>query len=186
MIRIVVFTMALIAVTVIDARAQMSMGSFKGYLTGHVGAITGEPVTNARLTTGASVAVQELLGWGAEIDFGHTSDALVGRQILDVNSYMVNASWVRPHGRVRPFVVAGAGVMQIDGCDFPCNRAARTYDLGLSAGGGAFLALHDMVAVRGDVRYFFAGADHPDLRRPENFHYWRISLGATLMWDILP
>jgi len=185
--RAMVFAVALIAVTAIDARAQMSMGSFKGYLTGHVGAITGGPLTNERLTAGVSVAVQEQLGWGAEIDFGHTGDALINnRQVLDINSYIVNASWVRPRGLVRPFAIAGAGVMQIDGCDFPCNRAARTYDLGLSAGAGAFLALHDSAGLRGDVRYFFAGADHPDLRRPDNIHYWRISFGATFMWDILP
>ena len=185
--RVMLWTVMMLALSAIDARAQMSMGSFKGYFTGHVGAITGDPLTNERLTAGVSVAVQEQLGWGAEIDFGHTGDALVeNRQVLDVNSYMVNASWVSPHGLVRPFAVAGAGVMQIDGCDFPCNRAARTYDLGLSAGGGAFLALHDMAGLRADVRYFFAGADHADLHRPDNFHYWRISVGATFMWDILP
>jgi hypothetical protein len=169
-----------------DARAQMTMGSFKGYLTGHVGAITGPDLSNERLMIGVSVAMQEQNGWGAELDFGHASDAMSGRQILDVTTYIVNGSWVRPRGLVRPFGVAGGGVMQVNGCDAPCNRAARTYDLGLSAGGGAFVVLHDIAALRADARYFFSSADHPDLRRPDNFGFWRLAVGATFMWDSVP
>jgi len=168
----------------IDARAQ-SLGSFKGYLTAHVGAIEGQDLTSARINGGASVSVQEASGWGAEFDFGRALDASAGRQLLDINTYLVNASWIRPIGLVRPFGIVGAGIVQIDGCD-GCNRPARTYDLGMSAGGGAYLALHDMAAVRADVRYFFTSADHPDLRRPDNFGFFRISVGVTFMWDASP
>lgn len=180
------WALAFVVVGAVDARAQMSMGSFKGYLTGHIGTISGGDLTNERLTAGASVSVQELGGWGAELDFGHTSDATVGRQILDINTYLVNAAWVRPHGLVRPFGIIGAGVLQINGCDAPCTVAARTYDFGVSAGGGAYLALHDMAGLRADVRYFFTSADHPDLRRPDNVGFWRVTFGATFMWDVVP
>lgn len=184
--RVVVYAIACLALTAADARAQMTMGSFKGYLTGHVGAITGPDLTNEKLAIGASVSVQEQNGWGAELDFGHSSDVVSGRQVLDVTTYTVNGSWVRPRGLVRPFGLAGGGVMQVNGCDAPCNRPARTYDLGLTAGGGAFVVLHDLFGLRGDARYFFSSADHPDLRRPENFSFWRISIGATFMWAVLP
>lgn len=181
----IVSVAVLLAVSAIDARAQ-SLGTFKGYLTAHIGAISGQDLSDKRLNGGASVSVQDASGWGAELDFGHASDAIAGPQILDITTYLVNASWVRSKGIVRPFGIGGAGIMQINGCDAPCNRAARTYDLGLSAGGGAFVVLHDMAAVRADARYFFSSADHPDLRRPDNFGFWRLTIGATFMWDILP
>lgn len=163
-----------------------SMGSFSGLFTPHVGLATGGEVSEVRGTLGASVSVQEQDGWGAELDFGHTSDAVSGLQILDLTTYMVNASWIRPEGFIRPFGIAGAGILQIDGCDAPCNRPATTYDLGLNFGGGVIAVLNDVVGVRGDARYFFASADHPDLRRPDNFGFWRISMGVTFMWAIVP
>lgn len=177
---------AMVATGAADARAQMSMGTFKGYLTGHVGAVGGGDVTNERLTGGLSVAVHERDGMGAEIDFGHTSDLTSGRQRLDLNTYMVSASFVKPLGTIRPFAVAGAGIVQINGCDSPCTIAARTYDLGFNAGGGSFLAVTDALGLRADARYFFSGAEHRDLHRPDNFGYWRLSIGATFMWSIVP
>lgn len=182
----VVLAVALVALGASDARAQMSMGSFKGYFTGHVGTNAGEHLSNENLVAGASVAVQEQSGWGAELDVGHSADATAGRQVLDITTYSVNASWVRPRGIIRPFGIAGGGVMHVNGCDAPCSRAARTYDFGLSAGAGAYAALHEMFGLRADVRYFYSTADHRDLRRPDNFSFWRISFGATVMWAIVP
>ena len=187
--RIVVWTvglLALIAAGTSDARAQAGVGSFNGSLTAHAGGIAGGEISEARATVGVSVAVHEDNGWGAELDLGHTSDALSGRQILDVTSYMVNAVWARPEGRFRPFGLAGLGVMQVNGCDSPCNRTARTYDLGFNAGAGTYYVLSDLAALRADARYFFSGGDHPDLRRPDSFNYWRISFGATFKWAIAP
>ncbi len=178
---------ALVALTASDGFAQSrAMGSFHGLFTGHIGAAAGDDVSEARLTAGASVSVQEGNGWGAELDFGRTSDARSGVQILDLTTYMVNALWIKPEGTIRPFGLAGAGIMQINGCDSPCDRSPTTYDLGLNLGGGVQVVLHEAFGVRGDVRYFFASADHPDLQRPDNFGFWRISLGATFMWAISP
>ena len=185
--RIVLWTLTVLALTAADARAQqLSMGSFRGYLTGHVGAITAGELDDARPAAGVSVSVHEGTGWGAELDFGHGKDASSGRQLLDVTSYMVNAAWARPAGFIRPFGSGGVGIVQIDGCDTPCNRPARTYDFGLSAGGGVFVAPHDAFALRADLRYFFTAANHRDLNRPDNFNYWRISIGATYIWAIAP
>lgn len=179
--------LALVALAASDGFAQSrSMGSFRGLFTAHVGAVTGGEVAEAKGTLGASVSVQEQDGWGAELDVGRTSKVLAGVQILDLTTYMLNASWVKRDGFVRPFGTAGAGIMHLDGCDSPCNRPASTYDFGLTAGGGVLAVLNDAMAVRGDVRYFFASADHPDLRRPDNFSFWRISVGMTFMWAIIP
>ena len=162
------------------------MGSFQGLFTPHIGASTGGDVTAARLTWGASVAVHEQDGWGAEIDFGRADDAEAGFQILDLTTYTVNASWLRPVGQIRPFALVGVGIINANGCDAPCNRAASTYDLGWTFGGGVLARMNDVIGFRGDVRYFFASADHPDLNRPDNLDFWRASVGITLMWAIVP
>jgi hypothetical protein len=185
MTRILVWALAAVVLSASEARAQLPLGSFKGYLTGHVGAINGPDLSDRRLAGGLSVAMQEESGWGAEFDFGLATDAVAGRQVLDVASYMFNAKWVQPGGLIRPFATVGAGVLQVDGCDL-CNRSARTFDFGLSAGAGVYVAPHDLFGLRADARYFFSSADHPDLRRPDNFQFWRLSIGATFMWTSGP
>jgi hypothetical protein len=186
MLMMAAMSVAMLAASATDARAQMSMETFKGYLTGHVGAITAGDVTNERLTFGASVAVHDGTGWGAELDLGHTSDVTSGRQLLDVTTYLVNAAWVKPAGLVRPFGLVGGGVMQVSGCDFPCTVAATTYDFGLNIGGGALVAVNDALGFRADARYIFSSADHRDLGRPDNFNFWRMSVGVSYMWSSAP
>ncbi len=159
--RMAVWTIAVLALIAVDARAQTGIGVFNGALTGHVGAITGGDISEARSTLGVSVAVHEDNGWGAEFDFGHTADVLAGRQILDVTTYMVNATFASQEGRIRPFAIAGAGILQVNGCDSPCNVAARTYDLGLNVGAGAFFLLTDYAALRADARYILFGRRSP-------------------------
>ena len=175
-----------IAVGATRAEAQMTMRSFRGYFTGQAGVGVGGDASNPVLTPGASISVQEANGWGAELDFGYSTDLEAGRQVLDVGTYMFNGNWVLPRGRLRPYAAAGLGLMQVDGCDSPCTRPAKTYDLGLSVGGGALFLANDLLGVRGDVRYFRTLAEHPDLNRPDAFGFWRLSLGVTLSWAILP
>lgn len=169
------------------AEAQSrAMGSFQGLFTPHLGASVGGDVTQARITPGVSVAVHEQDGWGAELDFGRASDTGVGPLVLDLTTYMVSASWMRPTGSIRPFGLGGIGVMQVHGCTAPCNRASTTYDLGWTAGGGVMTRINDWIGVRGDLRYFFASADHFDLGRPDNLNFWRVSMGITLLWAMVP
>jgi len=177
---------AVIAASAGEAHAQMTFGTFKGYLTGHVGVVNGGDVTSARMAAGASVAVYESNGWGAEIDFGRSTDVDTNTHPLSLTSYMVNAGWVRPDGLVRPFAGAGAGILQVNGCGFQCTSSARTYDLGMSLGGGAFIAVTEYVGFRADARYLFSFAEHPELGRPDNLSFWRLSVGATFMWPIVP
>lgn len=169
-----------------SASAQSAMDAFHGYFTGHAGWATGGDVTSPVFVPGVTVSVQEFNGWGAEFDFGSAADADADLQQLDIATYMFNASYIQPRGRLRPFVSAGFGIMQIDGCNAPCNQAAKTYDLGLNAGGGVYYTLNDVVAVRGDARYFGSFAEHPDLRRPDRFGFFRISVGVTFLWAIVP
>jgi Outer membrane protein beta-barrel domain len=177
---------ALVASGATEARAQSGMGAFKGFLTGHIGAIAGADVDEARATVGASVSVHDDTGWGAEFDLGHSADAESGPLTLDVTSYMFNAQWIKPDGVIRPYGLLGGGVLQLDGCASPCSRSARTFDFGLSAGAGALYMLNDDFALRGDLRYFYSSANHSDLGRPDNFNYFRVTFGATFMWSIAP
>jgi opacity protein-like surface antigen len=172
------------AIGATDAQAQMSMGSFRGYLTGHVGTLAGGDASGGTFVGGASISVHETNGWGAEIDFGHASGVDTAGPRLDVNSYMLNAVFTAPDRKIRPFALVGAGVVQAEGCF--CDRPSKTYDFGISAGAGAVYLLNDIFAVRGDLRWFWSDGDHPDLGRPENFKFWRASIGFTYMWTIAP
>lgn len=168
------------------AEAQLSMGAFRGYLTGQAGLALGADVSDPVFAPGVAVSVQEENGWGAEFDFGYSAEATAGRQVLDLATYMFNGNWIQPRGRVRPFASVGAGVIHADGCNAPCGRPAKTYDLGINGGGGAIYTITDWVAVRGDVRYFRTLADHPDLNRASKFSFWRVSAGVTMLWAIVP
>jgi hypothetical protein len=96
--RVVAFAAFVIILAGADhAQAQsIRMGTFRGFLTGHVGLAAGGELSDPRLTAGGSVSVQEQDGWGAELDFGRADDALASGQELDITTYMVNGSWVRP------------------------------------------------------------------------------------------
>ena len=177
---------AVIAASAGEARAQMTFGTFKGYLTGHIGVVSGGDVTSERTAAGASVGVYESNGWGAEIDFGRSTDVATNTHQVNLTSYMVNAGWVKPNGILRPFAGVGAGILQVDGCGSPCPSSSRTYDLGMSLGGGAYVAVTDYVGFRADARYLLSFADHPELARPDNLSFWRLSVGATFMWAIVP
>ena len=174
----------LVAAGASDARAQMSMGSFHGYLTGHFDGVLGGDVSSAKAGGGLSVSMQETTGWGAEIDFGRATNVDVDAVTLAITTYMANMSFVTPYKRVRPFAIAGAGVSQVSGC--LCNHASTTYDLGINGGAGVFLLANDVVGVRADARYFWSAGDHRDLGRPEHLTHWRISIGLTYLWTDAP
>jgi hypothetical protein len=180
---VVLMAFALVAMSARGASAQtMSMGSFHGYLTGFVGGTMGGSVDDSRMTAGGSVSVQETTGWGAEFDFGRTTDAIVKGRELDLTTYMFNMTYVRPFRRIRPFAAVGGGIHQVD----DGRLLAKTYNLGLSGGGGVFLLANDAIGIRADARYFYNLGEHPELGRPERFGHWRASIGFTYLWQMAP
>lgn len=179
----VVMAAALVLLAARESTAQtMSMGSFHGYFTGFIGETTGGSVDDSRMTAGGSVSVQETTGWGAEFDFGRTTDTVVNGRELDLTTYMFNMTYVRPFRKIRPFAAVGGGVHQVD----DGHLLAKTYDLGISAGGGAFLLANDMFGIRADARYFFNLGEHPELARPDRFGHWRVSIGVSYLWTVAP
>ena len=168
------------------AAAQLSLAPFTGLATGHIGAASGNDGRGSTLSLGGSVAVIEDSGWGAEFDFGYADDDNGRSGGLDAQSYMLNLIGMWPTGRLRPFVTAGAGGIRARSCVQACTGTTAWTDWGLTGGGGLQYQLNGLAALRGDVRYFTAPGDHPDPNRPDGFSFWRISVGATFVWSILP
>jgi opacity protein-like surface antigen len=167
------------------ASAQMSMGAFSGQATGHLGAAIGNDEAGSALSVGASVAVLESSGWGAEFDFGYANSGDEPGDGLDAQSYMVNVIGVWPKGNLRPFGVAGVGAIRARTCVAGCTTTEGWTDFGFSGGGGLQYQLSDTFGVRGDVRYFTALGDYPDPSRA-SLSYWRIAVGVTYLWVIAP
>ena len=176
---------AVLTIGAAEARGQTGLGSFHGYLTGHFGTSFGGDVDDAAATGGLSVSVQESTGWGAEFDFGRAVNVRANGAELDVNTYVFNMNFITRDKRIRPFAIAGGGIMEVNGCD-GCSGESKTYDLALTGGAGIFALFNDFVGMRADARYFWSNGDHTDLGRPENLGFWRLSVGITYLWTVAP
>jgi opacity protein-like surface antigen len=177
--------MVLMLVAASEARAQLSMRPLNGAATVHVGSTTGGNVSGARFTLGGSVSVVEATGWGAEFDFGFANGDDNGTpDRANIQTFTLNLIGIWPTGRIRPFVIAGAGGMRLDGCGGCADRAWT--DWAFTAGGGAQYILNPMVALRGDVRFFTGLQEHSELTKPDDFDFWRISVGVALLWNVVP
>jgi hypothetical protein len=160
---------------------------FTGLLTGYIGAAQKGDVRGAATTGGASLAVLDINGIGAEIDVAHTgafdraffSDA-------SVTSAAVNVMAALPDGPIRPFLNVGVGLLRLRTAVLEAQPVTGRTSAAWNAGTGAFLHLTEWFAVRGDVRYFrlFSRPEGLVLRDNGHFDYWRTSLGATFTWPI--
>lgn len=167
-------------------RADAQSGVYFGHLTGQIGVAVGSDLPNPAIAPGVSVSVQESSGWGGELDVGYAHAPGSSGPDLDLTTYMVNLNWMAPAGKVRPYGVGGAGVIQVHGCFSACAAIATVYDFGVNVGGGALYPVNDMLAVRGDLRYFWASGDQASPTRPQNYGFWRASIGVTFTWAIVP
>ena len=168
------------------ASAQVSLAPLTGLASGHLGTTAGADGSDAAFTFGGSVAVVEQSGWGAEIDFGHAAGEGGANRGAHVQSYMVNVTGVWPTGALRPFLVAGLGGLRVRACGVNCEGLVTWLDWGYSAGAGAHYLVNSRVALRGDVRYFSTLDNHPDAARRHRFDFWRVTVGASVLWDIVP
>ena len=100
--RIVMVTVVLagvMAAGATDARAQRQGTTFRGYFTPFVGVSAGGSVDSPVPTLGASVAVNDDRGWGAELDAAFANDNNAENREADFTSVMINADFTRPSGR---------------------------------------------------------------------------------------
>jgi opacity protein-like surface antigen len=140
-------------------------------------------------TFGFSTAYIEESGWGGEFDVAYVTD-FNDRDFesTSISTAMVNlivapklpwTKWVRPYG------VAGLGLIRARGCSRPnCVTAFSRTDLGLDMGGGVLVPFNDVLGVRADLRYFRFAQIHRDIPRSSNgqFDFWRLAGGGTVTW----
>ena len=144
-------------------------------------------------TIGASMASTIGGGFGFELDFGRTSEAVGSAAFADntrVTMLMGNAVVGFPFGRFRPYVVGGLGWLRKEVLSE--GAAVRSGGLGLDAGGGLLGFLSGSLGVRLDLRYVrsVTASDLDTLRLPDGFgladfliedlSFWRASAGLAI------
>ena len=144
-------------------------------------------------TIGASMASTMGGGFGFELDFGRTSEAVGSAAFVDnsrVTMLMGNAVIGFPFGRFRPYLVGGLGWLRKE--ILSDGAAARTGGLGLDAGVGLLGFLGGSFGVRVDLRYVrgVTANDLDTFRLPdslgiadflvEDISFWRASTGLAI------
>ena len=144
-------------------------------------------------TIGASMASTVGGGFGFELDFGRTSEAVGSAAFADnsrVTMLMGNALLGFPMGRFRPYAVGGLGWLRKE--LLSDGATARSGGLGLDAGGGLLGFLSESVGIRFDLRYVrsVTMSDLETLRVPEvlgfsdflieDLSFWRASAGLAI------
>ncbi len=133
-------------------------------------------------------SVQESNGWGAEIRF-RPLDRRRRRHAAArrLTSYMVNAGWVKPDRQ--PPAVRGASApasCRSTAADRRAASSARTYDLGMSVGGGAFVAVTRLRRRCAPTRATSSPAPIIPTSVVPTTSLLARSVGATFMWAIVP
>jgi opacity protein-like surface antigen len=169
---------SLLVVGVGEASAQI--GTFHGYATAFIGGAAGTDLPNGSFAFGGAVAVVDDSGWGADMDLSFSAD-----EPADLLAFMVNLDWTKPTGFWRPYVSGGLGALRLHGCLSGCPQVSTTTDFGLNVGGGVYVAASDAVFVRGEVKYLWAPGDHPETSRPDNWGFFRATVGVTFTWTLL-
>jgi opacity protein-like surface antigen len=127
----------LLIVILLPAGTAAQASIYTGMLTPHVGMAHGGDIDDRGLTLGVSLTAVETGGIGAELDLSHA------RQFDDsrfaesgITALMVNVIGMFPDETVRPFVVAGVGLLRVRASLADGEAIASRTDWGFDAGGG--------------------------------------------------
>ncbi len=169
------------------AAAQQPKNAITGFATVFLGSSFAGDVEDPGWTPGASVAVVESGGFGAEIDLSHARRFDSDRfSESGITSLMFNATgiWNDPAALIRPYLVVGAGLIRVRACVADCRLVASRTDFGFDAGAGAFVLVNEIVGVRGDVRYIRYAQHHDDIPLTDSgfFDFWRVTGGVSFSW----
>lgn len=174
--------MLVLAATAADAQPMI----FTEMVTGHIGVASSGDVRDAAVSPGASIAVLDESGVGVEADVSHAGD-FDAVQFTDssLTTLMLNLVAVYPHERIRPFALAGAGIIRVRGA-FPGQAAVAQTDTAWDAGGGVLYMLNEAFGVRGDVRYFrqFGRQQTFAFGGDGRLNFIRTSIGVTYSWPL--
>ena len=148
-----------------------------------------------KLDYGASLTGMGAGAVGFELDFGYspnffeTSTTTSGFRFTNssnVTTLTANMVIGGHTGSVRPYAVAGVGLLRTNVQDFAQVFSVHTKnDFGLDVGGGLMGFFSRNVGLRGDVRYFRGFRGTSDSSNPSgialsDFKFWRGSLGLSL------
>jgi opacity protein-like surface antigen len=166
--------------------ARPATAQITGWATFHIGQTTGGDTTESGAAFGVSLAAFENDGWmGADVDVSH-STAFNDERFADssLTTVMANVIFAPSAWRMQPYLLAGAGAIRVRACEGSCATTLGRTEFGLDAGGGFQYRFSDIVAVRGEMRYFRVVSEIEDLPRTNsgNFDFFRVSAGVTLMW----
>lgn len=152
------------------------------------------------LTYGASIGFMGagVFGWEADLSYtpeffeGDDDDPdLLNTGDSNVTSIMGNILIGVPIGGqsgagVRPYLAAGAGLLQTRVQDADALFEVDNNDFGINVGGGVMGFATDNVGFRGDVRYFRGFGEDTTNERFDvdlsDFDFWRATVGVTFRW----
>ena len=150
----------------------------------------GSDVTESGWKPGASLAVVGETGVGTEVDFWQFRDFDPSRFAESrISAFLLNVTgvWNDSRALIRPYVVAGVGILQSRVCDLSCEVVDSSTELGFDAGAGAFVLWNETIGARADFRYI-RYLSRQDVLPLDNdggyFSFWRTSVGVTFSWPI--
>jgi opacity protein-like surface antigen len=145
-----------------------------------------------KLDYGASLTGMGAGALGFEVDFGYspnffeTSSSTTGFRFTNksnVTTLTGNVVVGGHTGSVRPYVLAGVGLLRTNVQDFAGQFSVNSKnDFGMDVGGGVMGFFSNNVGLRGDVRYFrgFRGTSNNATGLTlSDFKFWRGSLGVS-------
>lgn len=187
--RLLPSALLLTAIAVLGAAAPVAAQTEDSMFAPFAGVTFGGDTQKKGATFGFSTAYIAETNWGAEFDVGYVTDFndrdFESTSIATAMINLMTAPRLPWTKRVRPYAVAGLGLIRARGCSRPnCVTEFSRTDLGIDLGGGAIVPFNDVLGVRGDLRYFRYAQIHQDLPRTGNgpFDFWRLSVAGVFTW----
>jgi opacity protein-like surface antigen len=161
-------------------------------ITPYLGSAFGGETSSQHVTYGASAAWMSHGIVGVEIDAAFAPDLLdeddgviLGIADSNVTTLMGSVVFGAPLGEpgVRPYAVAGAGLIRSRVSDAEDVFDFDENSFGINVGGGLHALVRENIGIRADVRYFRGVRDTDDSDGVDlelgSFDFWRASVGAT-------
>jgi opacity protein-like surface antigen len=167
--------------------AHAQPAAFTGLLSGQLGIAASGDVRDWSVAPGASMAVVDRHLMGLEIDASHVGDFDTARFAdSSITTVMLNFIAHYPHEQLRPYAVAGAGVVRMRAEFGGPQSAVAITDTAWTAGGGVLYMLSDALGFRADVRYIrqFGRQDRLPLGGNGTLDFVRSSFGVTYSWPV--
>ena len=179
--------------TVIGLASALMVGTSRAaeaqtFLTPFAGVTFNGDAPGNQFSTGVALTVQGKVA-GFELELGYTPDffkessdvLLIGDS--NVTTLMGSLIVGVGEGPIRPYGIAGVGLLRTRVGDTTLFQGITTNEFGLNAGFGVIGMVSDRVGLRGDVRYFRRLQDPSDDNSIDvaigQFDFWRAYGGVS-------